>query len=508
MYKKPTKGKEVRRLILIYSLMTLTVGLLVAVLVFIMLGYRFNGEQHRIIQTGLVQFNSTPEDAIVEIDRKRLSNRTPTKSVVAPGVHEFAMWQQGYETWWKELSINAGTITWLDYARLVPKDRPVEVVREFESLADLSFSPQGQFAIAHPNVMLPSWQLLDLRNPDDITQSTLAIPKTILSGYPDPDEDEAADDQAAAEEEVDHAYNVKEWDQSGRYLLVKHTYDKMSEWLLVDRENVEQTKNISEIVNLPIHSAQISGTNGNEVYVLTGGAVRLVNLSSGSLSRAFASNVQKFSVYGTDVITYVGTKGTNSSERVVGIVRKDDKKPTVLKTVQVGNDTPINVTTARYYRQNYVVISVGSSVEIYSGDYPSGEESLKGEIDSLMRPLAVFDFTRPITWLQMSGNGRFIIAQDAKGYVAYDLERKDLSDEITFQEPVTRKLNWIDNYNLWNEEDGQLVMREFDGANSHELLPASAQFGASLDDDEEYLYAADVTEDGATLQRIRMILPQ
>lgn len=490
MYKTPPKGKQVRRLILIYTLMITAIITLVAVLVLIMLGYRFNQEDQRFEQTGLVQFDSTPASATVEIDKKRLAAKSATKSVVTPGAHEFAMWREGYETWWKQLTIRAGTVTWLDYARLVPKERPVEAVLKFERLDDVLFSPAGEYVLVHPVEELPEFTLVDLRDEDNVKQQSVVLSQDIIT--------------KAADENVSHSYVIKEWDQSGRYVLVAHTFGDEKEWLLIDTESPEQTKNISSIVRLPIESAQIAGTSGDRVYILANETIRLANLSDGTLSRAYATNVKKFSVYGTDIITYIGTSSEDSAEHVVGIVREDDTQPHILRTVQAGNDAALSIATARYYNQNYVAIAIDDTIEILSGDYPTGEK----EKEVLMTAFGGFTFPRPVQWLQISDNGRFIVAQDSKGYMSYDLERKTVSEVIEFATPQERQLRWLDNYNVWTNDSGQIVMREFDGANQHALMPAEANFGASFSNDSQYLYSIGVTEGGFNLQRIRMILEQ
>lgn len=488
MYKSPPKGKQVRKLIVIYALMITIIVSLVSLLVFIMLGYRFNQEDQRFEQTGLVQFDSTPGNSIVEIDKKRLSARTGTKSVVTPGAHEFAIWQTGYETWWKQLSIREGTVTWLDYARLVPKERPVESVQQFAQLSDILFSPAGEYALVHPKADLPDFTLLDLRDADNIKQQTFVLPESSVS--------------KGAEAGVTHSYEIKEWDQGGRYVLVVHSFNDEKEWLLVDRQSPAETINISSVVRLPIESAQIAGKAGDKVYILTDGTVRLANLSDGTLSRAYASNVKSFSVYGTDIITYIGTSIEDSAEHVVGIVRQDDTQPHILRTVQAGNSTSLAIATARYYNQNYVAISVGGTVEILSGDYPTGSK----ENEVLMTAFGGFTFPRDIRWLQISDNGRFVIAQDANGFMSYDLERKTSSNVIAFDAPQDEKLRWLDNYNVWTNAGGQLIMQEFDGANRQSIMAADARFNASFSSNYTYLYSVAASEDGFALQRVRMIL--
>lgn len=58
--------------------MTTTVFSIVLILVFLTQGWRLD-EKFEVQQTGLVQFNSSVLNSIAEIDKKKLSEGTPTK---------------------------------------------------------------------------------------------------------------------------------------------------------------------------------------------------------------------------------------------------------------------------------------------------------------------------------------------------------------------------------------------------------------------------------------------
>ena len=60
MYHQPSKRKLLIRRIVSYGFMTVAVVVLVTVLVFVMLGYRYNGNDGKIEQGGLVQFDTQP----------------------------------------------------------------------------------------------------------------------------------------------------------------------------------------------------------------------------------------------------------------------------------------------------------------------------------------------------------------------------------------------------------------------------------------------------------------
>jgi len=87
MYKKSSKKRERIRLIFVYSMMTGLVILLASFVILFMLGFRFDRDNGRIEQGALLQFDSTPSGALVNIDNQILSSSTPTKLTALPGLH-------------------------------------------------------------------------------------------------------------------------------------------------------------------------------------------------------------------------------------------------------------------------------------------------------------------------------------------------------------------------------------------------------------------------------------
>ena len=488
MYKQSKRRKQLRRLALIYTLMTVAVVAVVSLMVLFVLGYRFDTKSYSFKQTGLVQFNTQPTGAVVEIDQKKLNSKTATKRLVAPGVHEFAMWSEGYETWWKQLDVKAGSLTWLDYARLIPKQRVSESVRGYQKLDDLVFAPGGRFAAVLSDKTKPSLELVNLKNDKDIKAETVELPTDKLAQM--------------RSKNVRHEFKLVEWDQSGRYLLIRHDASSNPEWLLFDRENPEQLVNITSTVELPIDKVQLVGSDGRRVVILSEGTVRRVDLDSGEISRGLASKVDDFSLYGRSVITYVGRLDNDSHQKVVGLVRDGDNAPHILKTIKGANSLDVNVSTAQYFNHDYVAISVGPEVEILSGQYPHRNTAQTAdEAESSLKPLTRFKLSRSVKWLEFSGNGRFVTAQDERGFMSYDLERRSKSPEVDFDKTVEGKLRWLDSYHIWTVENGRLIMQDFDGANRYDLAGALAGYDANYSDSGKYIYYVEATDKGFSLAR-------
>jgi PEGA domain len=488
MYRRTSKRTELIKRIAVYSGMTALVLLIVAGLVFVILGYRFDADNGRVEQGALLQFNTLPTGATIEIDGKVISSKTSTKSSVLAGTHTFLMWKDGYENWQKTLDVKAGTLTWLNYARLVPKARPVEALTALPTLAASTAAPDGKSILLQPDSTAPVFQLIDIRS-DDIKSSTFVIPSAAYS--------------EAATVGVVHGFAVSSWDTGGRYGLVQHTYGDKKEWLVIDTKDANATKNVTTLLDLDIASITFSGTSGNILYALSGGDIRKLDLTAGTISRSLVTNVNSFELFETNVITYVGTNPTDAAKRVVGLYREGDVASHVLRTITSAD--PVHIATSRYFNQDYVAISEGARVDIVSGSYP---DSASDDSTSLS-PFANYMFNAPVQQLSFSPAGDYVLVQNGTNFASYDIEHERLSMSTATTDPaaVVAPLKWLDDDHVWSDTLGNLTMLEFDGANAAIINQSVPGHTAVISQNDKYLYSIGKTATGFQLQRVRMILP-
>ena len=211
MQRNMNRKKELVRRIFTYFVMTMSIVIMLIFLMFNVLGYKFNVFTQEVQHNGLVQYASYPSGAMVSIDGADL-RRTQAKSVVLPGIHYFAMSLKGYETWQKKVDIKPETVTNLNYARLVPKDRKTTQVKSFDKgLQHALIYSHGNFlAMITNDSHQPTLILGDLRDTNNEKFTEHKIDINILTGY-----------DVSAE---NHTFSVSEWDQGGRYFIVKHEF--------------------------------------------------------------------------------------------------------------------------------------------------------------------------------------------------------------------------------------------------------------------------------------------
>lgn len=489
MYRRPSKKKELTKRFVTYGLMTLLVIGGVIALTLIISGYQYDGQNGRVEQGSLLQYNTQPAGASVLVDNIKLSGKTPTKSSVLAGVHTVTMTKAGYNTWTKTLNIKAGTLTWLDYVRLVPLKHPAVAVASYANIFDSSASVEGQKILIQPDKSKPDFELVDISK-DVINQTTLTLPSTLYSAAITPD--------------ISHNFRIDKWGVGERYVLIEHTYSDKKEWLVLDTRDVNASKNITTLLEIDMNNGWLSGTSGNILFALVGMDIRRLDLSAMTISRPLVSNVTEFSLYDSNVITYVGTNPTDGTKRVVGVYRDGDSSPYILRTTTSATDVPLHIATSRYFNDDYVAISEGKEVAILGGRYPISEEDLGRSL----RSYGSFELSLSVEKISFSPDGYYVLAQHGSEFAGYDIEHKTVSNSsIAMTDSRVEQLRWLDNSHLWSDAGGKLTLRDFDGTNAYDMHDIDFGQDVTVTENGRYVYSIAKNETGYQLQRVRMILP-
>lgn len=488
MYKQPPKHIQRARLAALYTGMTLAVVLVVTALIMVVSNYGYNRATGTFEQRGLVQFASTPSGATIEVDGTTLSSKTSTKSSVEPGEHLFTVWREGYETWAITTPIDAGTLVWLNYIRLVPKDRQLETLRQYPAVAATSAAPNNEALLAQFDTSKPDFRYIDITK-DAPSGRDIQLPKQVY--------ELTSDDDKAAAKKAAPTYTVDTWDDSGRYVMVWYTVGASRQLVVLDTQEPGKTVNVSREFSLPIDTARFSGRSGNILYVTSGNTLRRLNISEGTVSRSLAQSVAQFDVFDSNTVTYTSLPNEDTGERVVGIYRDGDKEPTVLRTVADKN-LPVSIVARTYYGTTYTAITEGKNFELYRGHYDRG-------IDGLTR-VATYTLENDIDTTEFNTAGSYVLLRTKAGFASYGIDRSLLT-KVALEEGSSKDMFWIDTMHLGMTVNGKLTMRDIDGTNTYELNPAGGSNTAVLSRNGTYMYSFGRTDDGqVALQRIRMIL--
>jgi hypothetical protein len=490
MYHQPSKRRLLVQRIAVYGLMTIATIGLVTVLIFIMLGYQFNGNDGKIEQGGLVQFESKPSGADVSVDGALLGTRTSTKATLTAGQHFVKMERPGYQSWQKSINVLAGSVLWLNYTRFIPNDIATTSVADFASVSSTAASLDNKWMAIHEDVQSPAIRLVDLTG-DEVKLTNLVLPAT---SYTPPAEGKT------------QSFTLEKWDPTSRYVLVRHVYnDDKLEWMVVDTQNVTNTKNVTTLLGINATKLEFSSSNSAVMYAIVDNALRRVDLGATTLSGPLLTNIADFSLYDRATIAFVSLLDPATKKRTVGYIDDGTSKPRTLRSYSDDGVVPLHLQIDKYFDDTYVAISYGENIEILKGDLPRSDSAQS----SMMKTARTMTLSGGTQYLSTLNSGRFVVAQTGPVYTMYDLElQKVTTTTLKGIAEVSKELHWLDNYIVWSDRDGMLRFYEFDGANQHDIMPVVPGFSAALSPSGKYVYGIAKSKDGAKfqLERARLIL--
>jgi hypothetical protein len=487
MYRQPSKRKIIIQRVVVYSLMTVAVFGLVTVLVFVMLGYQYNGNDGKIEQGGLVQFDSQPTGADIIIDGAKFGTRTTSRATMTSGPHTIVMQDSGYQTWQKSINVVPGSVLWLNYTRLIPKTLTPVNEADFSAMSSTAASKDGKWMAVKDVASTPTIKLFDLSN-DTVQPKEITLP---LASY-------TASSDANAQ-----TFSFDSWDTEGRFLLVKHTYDTSKvEWLVVDTQDVSATKNVTTLLGIDASKLVFSNNDSNILYAQIDQEIRKIDLNAATLSRPLVTNVADFSLYSDSMINFSTAIDPITKTRSVGYYIDGADTPRTIQMYTDDGSAPLHLAVGKYFGDTIEGISYGSTVQVLKGNLPRDNTPLA------LKPVTTITAPGGVQYLSSMTNGRFIVAQSGATYVTYDIElNKTTTTTLKGAADVTKKIEWLDEYTLIGDRDGTVRLYEFDGANQHDIMPVAPGFSITLTPNEKYLYGITKTAtDSYHLTRVRLIL--
>lgn len=461
-------SKKKRKLTLFFSYIAMTIAVVIisVVCILLALGYRFDFTSNSVKQGALLQFDSFPNNAQITLDGTVLSFKTAGKHEVDAGTHDVTFSRDGYRNWTKHVTVKAGEVRWLSYARLVPTTVSTSMVKEFEGVADELPSPdRKQIAIIVKADTL-NITLVTISDAKKIAYETIAIPAEIVSS------------PAGAA----HSYHLVEWNLNSKYLLVRHDAGTVHEYL---RVNVTDSK---DIVNLStkfgVGFSDLHFSSENVFYGVENGNLRKFDLDSSTLSQPLAKDVVQMKLYGSSDIAYVRH---TENQYVVGVVTSG----TAHKVSTYDDTAPLLVDITSYFNDRYLAITRSGSFELIKNP----EKAADGD----MTKVATLSYPSDLKWLDISSNGRFVITGNGAQFMTYDIElarRTDANFPSLISDPAIAP-QWLDSYMLVSTGDNKLRISDFDGENQQIITDALATFPVTLSSDNTLLYNFTKTQSGA-----------
>lgn len=447
----------------------------------LVLGYSFNRDDGRIEQGGLLQFGTTPSGAKVLLNGDDTDSRTTAKSTVPSGTHTVRYELDRYRPWEKTILIKPAQVGWINYARLIPNETPPQAVRTFEKIQDIMESPKRSYILVNEDTSKPQYTVVDIRA-DEVQYVAVAIPESVYTTTGS-----------------SHRFTLVSWSENENAALVKHTYGKSTEWLLLDRDEPEESLNITKMFKIDSDKLSFAGGNERLLFEETGKQVRRLNLDNGETSVVLASDYADLKVYDEKTVIYT-TPLDQFGALTVGFANLDLREQLTIRT-HFGSFSPFYADMGTYFHERYIATVRGNQLIIDKGTLPSVNST------AVLKRVLMKEIPEGAKNVEFSSNGRFVVVEYADGFATYDLELAKF-DEVKWhrQEKKQLPLEWLDEYMVWSANGDMLRVYDFDGANQQDIMPVTNGMPVTLNPDGEYIYGVLQTDDGYELRRATLRL--
>lgn len=448
-----------------YGVMTISTVVLTILAIYYAMGYRFNNNLV-IEQGGVIEFRTEPGNAIITLDGQPIGKQTPNRTFAQAGEHTVTMELSGYRDWSKKITLQPGQLLWLDYARFIPQSITTSPVREFANVYKTLASPNHAWFAIQEDPAAAQLTLADLSNDRAPLFTTLTLPEAVFT----------------KKDGVRGTLTLLEWDQSSRYLLLRHDLGDTHELIRLDRTDPAAAVNINKQFNVAAATAHFADNGGNILVAHIGDSLRRLDVGAGNISAPFAVGVQQFSLQDTSV----GFTAGRGNEQIIAFYK--DGKETVVATTTP--DKPAIVAVGEYARHDYLAYSIGSGGVVVRD--PAGSQSSSTQF--------VLDMTAE--WLQFSPKGRFVLGGSQTAWNGYDIETGH-----GFSTPggFIRPPEWLDDFHVFSDSS-MLRIAEFDGQNTHDITAVAPGFTAVLSPSERSVFSVGKTSQSTfVLQASRLV---
>lgn len=436
---KKRRKKRTIKVAITEGLMVLAVFLMVTATTLIAIGYNVNPRNDWSVErTGLVQIQSFPTGATVNLDGENLFAWTNMSRSMTEGEHQITISKDGYDSWTKKISVTAGLYYRLAYPRLFLKERKTEEVTDFSKIRTISFAKDGKQLLAIPEEGAV-WRIWKIN--EDAPSAT----EVDLSGL------------LPKEAEI----RVIGWSGNSERVLVRAG----QKWVLIDVKRPKESVDLSEKFGMEFSDVKIANDAASELFVLEGGNLRKIDIDTGEISGALIGGVESFSNLKSDVV-YVA-KANEKGEFFTGIYRKGEEGGTAIgeyrKIEGVENQTLVGI--GEYFGEYYVVETSNSQIGIYKG---AKLPSFGGDVEMNAVKVEEIGFV-PEKIEVVGGGGLFVMSGEGQKAV-FDVETGNVVKITTFA-----GAKWLDEFMLYQIEDGKLEVMDFDGGNKREIVENVAQ---------------------------------
>ncbi len=429
-----------------YGLIAIALVFAVRILFYQASGYGID-TKGKVVQSGLVFVASSPSGAEVRVNGALNKAQTNARLSLVSGMYDIKMSRDGYHDWEQTVNVDGGQIVRLDYTTLFPKNLVTTTVKKYEGTIGLvTQSPDRRWLLVQQPGSDMIFDQYDLKNPKQAPTQLVVPADVAVSG-------------------TVNSWTLNEWSNDNQHVLLSHSHDGVSEFVLLDRTDMAQSVNLNTSFNINPTRVNLIDKKFDRYLVFDATAQTLKKVSIDNPEpQPYLTDVLEYQSYGTDTIVYASSKTTTDGK--VGIVMLLGTKSYFLREVSGGTSYLVNLT--KYDNSWYVAIGAKSENKVYV--YKNPNIQLSSTLGQLT-PISVLKTVAP-SKLSFSSTTRFVMAENGSEFSVYDAEVNKTyhyDTKLPLDAPQAYA-NWMDGARLSYVSGGKLVVFDFNFTNVQPLI--------------------------------------
>lgn len=476
MDRKKTKKIQNTRIVMTNIFMGLSVVAIVFILMLIAMGFSFN-ENGGLEQSGLLQISSRPSGATVEIDGETQFSRTEISKMLGAGDHKIKVTRSGYDTWESTVRVDAGLLTHISWVRLFPLNPTVEKVGSYRQARLISFSNDRK-NLLYGESNSSKLRFIGLQG-NSISESMLNL--SDILGLSDLDTLRQAN------------ISVVSWNDGGNKVILNYAHDGAVDWILADLEKPEKSINLSAKYGLVFSKILIANSSASKLWGVENGNLHLIDLGNSTISAAKITGVQSIA-NNKDVVAYLRTSteldanGTETTIRTLETFKEGETGATIVTNFENQEFSNFTLALGTYWSEEWLAYSTDAKLTILAGKYPSYDKPTSNALKIVLKR----EISHVPVSISHSNEQRIVAFRSPDKVMSFDFETKDYYD---IKLKSTNPSRWLDDYIIWQHEEGKVTINDFNGANYRELIAESNnELPVCLSENSRWLYYFDVIE--------------
>lgn len=440
-----------------YGLVAIAIAM--AALILLYWSYGFGINRHgTVIQRGLVFTATRPSGATIYLNGKDTGYTTSKRLNPVAGDYLLELVRDGYRSWSRQIQVEGGSVNRFDYPVLFPDILETSDVAVYNGAVGLATqSPDRRWVVLARPGEPKVFDVYDLKDPTKAPVQ-ITIPDGVLTA---PKQSES--------------WQLVEWSNDNKHVLLKHLYDTSYEYILLNRDAVAETINLTTRLGLNPTQLRLIDKKYDKYYLYDATAKTLQRASLTDLTPLdYLKNVLAFKSYSDNVMLYVSddtqtTTPEDANKVAVKLLIADQTY--AIRKLNPGATYTLEL--AKYADSTYVV--AGSDTENAVYVYRNPVEQINDKDLGFAVPVSVLR-VKAANYVAFSDNTRFIVAENGNEFGVYDAE-EETSYKYILPEPLDapqQHAEWMDGHRLEYVSGGKLVVFDYDHTNKQTLMAMSS----------------------------------